>query len=268
MSRSNATAWASVRADRFLLLSLAIAAPLASAAVAQAPNSGVSSAALVDLPMHLDACPASPQAFTPKTEITFVNQMGAAITVLWSDYAGIAKPYATILPSQSIVQTTNVGQAWLLKDEQGNVLGHFIAAEKLGAATGTRVAVKPGERKPWLYARTGWWTAWIDGKRVRLVEGKKNKRAAEVGIAELKRHAIWTNDCRNRQIANLAASNLRKAETACRRFEGATARLASSQELKTGILVENIEHALELARKQRRQKSVIFSSSKHDRRHM
>jgi integrase len=39
--------------------------------------------------------------------------------------------------------------------------------------------------KPWFYARTGWWTAWIDGKRVRLVEGKKNKRAADDRLKDL-----------------------------------------------------------------------------------
>ncbi len=39
--------------------------------------------------------------------------------------------------------------------------------------------------KRWFYARTGWWTAWIDGKRVPLAEGKKNKKAAEDRLKNL-----------------------------------------------------------------------------------
>jgi len=39
--------------------------------------------------------------------------------------------------------------------------------------------------KPWFYARTGWWTAWIDGNRVPLAEGKKNKKAAEDRLKDL-----------------------------------------------------------------------------------
>jgi hypothetical protein len=39
--------------------------------------------------------------------------------------------------------------------------------------------------KPWFYARTGWWTAWIDGKRVPIAEGKRNKKAAEDRLKDL-----------------------------------------------------------------------------------
>jgi len=39
--------------------------------------------------------------------------------------------------------------------------------------------------KPWFYARTGWWTAWVDGKRVALAEGKKSKKAAEDRLKDL-----------------------------------------------------------------------------------
>ena len=39
--------------------------------------------------------------------------------------------------------------------------------------------------KPWFYARTGWWTAWIGGKRVALAEGKKSKKAAEDRLKDL-----------------------------------------------------------------------------------
>ena len=35
---------------------------------------------------------------------------------------------------------------------------------------------KPSE--PWFYNQTGWWMTWIDGKKIKLAKGKKNKAAA------------------------------------------------------------------------------------------
>ncbi len=39
--------------------------------------------------------------------------------------------------------------------------------------------------KPWFCAQTGWWKVWQNGKRVRLVEGKANKKAAQEALQDL-----------------------------------------------------------------------------------
>jgi hypothetical protein len=38
--------------------------------------------------------------------------------------------------------------------------------------------------KPWFCAQTGWWTVWQNGKRVRLVEGKANRKAAHDALQD------------------------------------------------------------------------------------
>lgn len=39
--------------------------------------------------------------------------------------------------------------------------------------------------RPWFCAQTGWWKVWQNGKRVRLVEGKANKKAAHDALQDL-----------------------------------------------------------------------------------
>lgn len=39
--------------------------------------------------------------------------------------------------------------------------------------------------KPWFCAQTGWWTVWRNGKRVRLVEGRANRKAAHDALQDL-----------------------------------------------------------------------------------
>ena len=46
--------------------------------------------------------------------------------------------------------------------------------------------------RPWFCARTGWWKVWIDGKKVPLVKGKSNLKAAKDAYIDLQvaaRHA-------------------------------------------------------------------------------
>jgi hypothetical protein len=40
--------------------------------------------------------------------------------------------------------------------------------------------------KPWFDQQTGWWTVWIGRKRERLAKGKKNKKAANERLADLR----------------------------------------------------------------------------------
>jgi len=40
--------------------------------------------------------------------------------------------------------------------------------------------------KPWFYRQTGWWMVWVNGKKVRLAKGKKNKKAAEQRLLEIR----------------------------------------------------------------------------------
>lgn len=39
--------------------------------------------------------------------------------------------------------------------------------------------------KPWFCAQTGWWKVWLNGKRVRLIEGKANRKAAHDALQDL-----------------------------------------------------------------------------------
>lgn len=41
------------------------------------------------------------------------------------------------------------------------------------------------EPKPWFYRQTGWWMAWIAGRKKKLAKGKKSKQAAKDRLQEL-----------------------------------------------------------------------------------
>jgi integrase len=43
--------------------------------------------------------------------------------------------------------------------------------------------------KPWFYRQTGWWMAWIDGRKEKLAKGKANRKAAEIKLLELRLQA-------------------------------------------------------------------------------
>jgi integrase len=42
------------------------------------------------------------------------------------------------------------------------------------------------EAKPWFYKQTGWWMAWIGGRKQKLAKGKANKKAAKDRLEELR----------------------------------------------------------------------------------
>jgi hypothetical protein len=41
------------------------------------------------------------------------------------------------------------------------------------------------QAKPWFYKQTGWWMAWIGGRKKKLAQGRANKRAARDRLEEL-----------------------------------------------------------------------------------
>jgi integrase len=47
----------------------------------------------------------------------------------------------------------------------------------------------PRQAKSWFDKQTGWWTVWLNGKRVRLAEGRKNRRAAREKLQDLQHQA-------------------------------------------------------------------------------
>jgi hypothetical protein len=40
--------------------------------------------------------------------------------------------------------------------------------------------------KPWFYRQTGWWMVWLNGKKEKLAKGRKNRKAAEQRLLELR----------------------------------------------------------------------------------
>jgi hypothetical protein len=43
--------------------------------------------------------------------------------------------------------------------------------------------------KPWFYRQTAWWMVWLDGEKHKLAKGRKNKKAAEERLPELRLEA-------------------------------------------------------------------------------
>ncbi|MBC8351497.1 MAG: tyrosine-type recombinase/integrase [Planctomycetes bacterium] len=42
------------------------------------------------------------------------------------------------------------------------------------------------QAKPWFYNQTGWWMAWINGKKVKLAKGRRSKKAAQERLEDLR----------------------------------------------------------------------------------
>ncbi len=48
--------------------------------------------------------------------------------------------------------------------------------------------------KPWFYRQTGWWMVWLNGKKEKLAKGRKNQKAAEQRLLELRFEATRNPD--------------------------------------------------------------------------
>ena len=75
----------------------------------------------------------SPNYLTDETEIIFVNESGAEITVYWMDPYGTEIYYGSIVVKFRVLYAY-VGQTFLIKDQNGNNLAVFRAEEKTGRA--------------------------------------------------------------------------------------------------------------------------------------
>ena len=62
---------------------------------------------------------------TAATSILFVNKSAAPINIVWIDYDGARKPYATIAPGKNLVQRTFVNHLWTIESAAGRCLGVF-----------------------------------------------------------------------------------------------------------------------------------------------
>ena len=75
------------------------------------------------------------QATGPETEITFVNQLPAAVNLFWVDPEGKRVAYGSLAPGERKTQHTFAGHVWLVTGRTGFVLGVFEAEAKPGVAT-------------------------------------------------------------------------------------------------------------------------------------
>ncbi len=64
----------------------------------------------------------SPQT-DDETELTVINEYAQPIQLMWSDYQGKRKRYATLEKGEKTTQHTYVGHVWVAQDKSGTVLG-------------------------------------------------------------------------------------------------------------------------------------------------
>lgn len=63
----------------------------------------------------------------PATTVIFENKLKQHVKLIWMNYQGQRQAYGKIEPSQIRSQNTFAGNVWLITDEEGKSLGHFIA---------------------------------------------------------------------------------------------------------------------------------------------
>jgi hypothetical protein len=77
----------------------------------------------------MQACP-SPGAIrsvnsNTKANVSFSNNTGRTVSVVWLDYDGKRKPYRTLKNNEVYEQETFVGHPWLIVDSGGGCLGVY-----------------------------------------------------------------------------------------------------------------------------------------------
>jgi hypothetical protein len=90
------------------------------------------------------------------TSIKFTNRTNSTVSILWIDYSGQQKPYGSIKPSESLVQSTYTLHPWLVSDvSTGKPIAGFLpetqaaeaiiggSAPPIGAAAPSNVASPP-----------------------------------------------------------------------------------------------------------------------------
>ena len=69
------------------------------------------------------------------TQITFVNQLPAAVNLFWIDSTGNRVPYGSLEAGERKIENTFAGHVWLVTGRTGFVLGVYEAESKPGMAT-------------------------------------------------------------------------------------------------------------------------------------
>jgi von Hippel-Lindau disease tumor suppressor protein len=65
-------------------------------------------------------------------QLNFFNKTRSNINIIWIDFGGSRKHYATLGPNENHYQPTYVGHAWLITDPAGNCLGAFKTIQSQG----------------------------------------------------------------------------------------------------------------------------------------
>ena len=63
----------------------------------------------------------------PATTVIFENKLKQHIKLFWVNYQGQRQAYGGIASGQTRSQNTFAGNVWLITDDKGKILGHFIA---------------------------------------------------------------------------------------------------------------------------------------------
>jgi von Hippel-Lindau disease tumor suppressor protein len=66
----------------------------------------------------------SPASKRPAT-MNFVNKTKGNVNVIWIDFNGVCRRYATLTPNSSGNQRTYIGHVWLITNSSGDCLGAF-----------------------------------------------------------------------------------------------------------------------------------------------
>ncbi len=67
---------------------------------------------------------------TTRTSITFVNESGGTVRVLWLNYSGGRQLYKTLAPGARYVQGTFLTHPWVVVDEAGRCIGYVLPEPK------------------------------------------------------------------------------------------------------------------------------------------
>ena len=83
--------------------------------------------ALNDVP--LARCPICSPPSSRRAELDVVNRCRASVQMLWRDFDGQTRPYATLAPGGTVHQSSFVGHRWELVDEDGAVVARHVVSE-------------------------------------------------------------------------------------------------------------------------------------------
>lgn len=83
--------------------------------------------ALEDVPPA--RCPICSPPSSHPAELDVVNRCARSVQMLWRDFDGQTRPYATLAPGGTVHQASYTGHRWELVDEDGAVVARHVVAE-------------------------------------------------------------------------------------------------------------------------------------------